>query len=112
MLDVYDLNQKFGVHTIEVTLQHWEYKGLLRVKIGGNCKGFSVINEIVNTIFNAYPDIESNCNFMIIEDSGDAWFEVKLKNKNNEILLVDGDFDSLEELIVKVEIIDFIPENA
>ena len=26
--------------------------------------------------------------------------------------LVDGDFDYLEELIVKVEIIDFIPENA
>lgn len=38
MLKNYDPNFRYGVHTIEVTLQQWDYKGTVRVKIAGQRK--------------------------------------------------------------------------
>ena len=113
MLKNYDPNDRFGEHVIEVTLQEWDYRGNLQVRVSGNCKGLSLISNIVDIILDAYPDhINSDCNFRIVEDGDEEWFEAELKNENGEALDVDGDWYDLEKMIVKVEIVDFIPKIA
>lgn len=109
MLKNYDPNFRYGVHTIEVTLQQWDYKGTVRVKIAGNCKGLSLMGDIDESIFDSFPDIESDCNFEIIADE---WFVAQLKNASGDILEVEDDLDELRKMIVKVEIIEFVPETA
>lgn len=62
-----------------------------------------------DTCFDSFPDIESDCNFEIVDDD---WFVADLKNADGDILEVYGNLDELGEMIVKVEIVNFVPETA
>lgn len=100
MMKNYDPNIMWGTHTIEVTLQQWEYKGKITTEIGGNCRGFSILESAKDEI---NQKSRSNCKFKIIEDS----FCCELKdNKGNE-LEIEDELDNLDNYIVKIEIIDF-----
>ncbi len=100
----YDPNYAYGKHTVEITLQSWQYTGKIKTKISGNCKGFSVLESAKDI----YEDdkYESDCEFKIEDD----WFSCTLKDENGETLDVDDELDSLEDYIVKLEIIDFEEE--
>lgn len=101
----YDPNYAYGKHTVEITLQNWQYTGKIRTKIKGNCKGFNVLESAKDI----YEDdkYESDCEFKIQDD----WFSCVLKDENGNKLDIDDELDNLEDYIVKLEIIDFEEEN-
>ncbi len=109
MLKNYDPNITFGIHKIEITLQQWNYKGVLQIEISGNCKGASLINDsIIDTIFDCYYEDtleDCGCNFSISDD--DEWFNVVLKDEHGEELEIEDKLDEFERIIVGINIIDF-----
>lgn len=44
-LESYDPNIYKAVHVVEMTLQQWEYKGVLRFEVRGNVKGWDVLDS-------------------------------------------------------------------
>jgi hypothetical protein len=114
MINNYDPNYSFGEHTVRVTIQKWQYKGTIKVKVGGDCKGLSILEDIDDFIYDQADTLESDCNFILLEESendNDPWFRAVLKdNEGNEFQLEDY-WNALEKAIVAVEIIDFVPES-
>lgn len=100
MMKNYDPNIKWGIHTVEITLQLWDYKGKITTEIGGNCKGFSILESAKDEI---NENAKSNCKFKIIDD----WFRCELKDDRGDELEVEDELDNLDNHIVKIEIIDF-----
>ena len=98
----YNPNYMWGTHTVKITLQQWNYKGELIVEIGGNCKGFSILESSKDSI-NKEETYNSNCKFQI----EDNWFYCILKAEDGDELDVEDELDNLEDYIVKIEIIDF-----
>lgn len=66
LINNYDPNYSFGEHTVKVTIQQWQYRGNLKVKVGGNCKGVSVMEGIVDTIYDQVETLESDCVFTLV----------------------------------------------
>ena len=103
----YNPNITWGVHTIEVTLQQWEYIGHLIFKNGGNCKGRDILDfDFMD--YEGFP-IESDCDFQYHEE--DDYFSAILKDKDGNTLEVEGETEEFNQMIVKVEIIDYVEEK-
>lgn len=108
MIDNYDPNYCFGEHTVSVTIQQWQYKGTIKVKVHGNCKGMSVMDNISESIYDQANTLESDCEFVVLEEDGEEpWFSAILYDSDGNKLDTTDLFDSLEDLIVAIEIIDF-----
>ena len=98
----YDLNIDWGTHIVEVTIQSWEYIGHLKFKIGGNCKGLSVMKN-ADDLWRNEDVIWNDCAFKIDED--EEWFSCELKDADGNILQCDDNLDNLSDMIVKIEIL-------
>ena len=81
----YDPNIYRGVHTIKITLQIWDYIGHVTQKIRGNCKGRNILSL--------------------------DFFTCVLKNKKGDILEFERDAEEMNNLIVGIEIIDFVEDK-
>lgn len=102
MLKNYDPNPSYGVHTIEITLQSWEYIGHIRQKVNGNCKG----KDMLDFDFDCEDEFpENDCNLKYHEDWG--YFSATLKDSEGNTLEVEGDSRDFNKMIVKMEIVDF-----
>lgn len=112
MIGNYDPNFH-GTHIVRVTLMQWDYVGHIALKIGGNCKGASLL-EADFLDCNTQEDIENyaenDCGFVFDEDVG--IFTAELKNKNGDMLEVEGDSEEIKDMIVSVEISELIPCEA
>lgn len=103
----YDPNITWGVHTVEITLQSWGYIGRLKFKNGGNCKGRDVLD--FDFLDSTGDGIESDCDFQYHEE--DDYFSAILKDENGNTLEVEGEAEEFNQMIVKVEIIDYVEEK-
>lgn len=97
----YDPNIWKGIHTVKITLQRWDYVGHIIQKIGGNCKGRSML----------YFDFECECDFpdndcQLTYHEDDDFFTCILKNEEGT-LECEGDASEMNDMIVSIEIIDF-----
>lgn len=101
----YDPNIIWGTHIIEITLQQWGYVGHLTFEVGGNCKG----RDILDFDFLNEEEAESDCNFQYHEE--DDYFSAILKDENGNTLEVDGEAEEFNQMLVKVEIIDYVEEK-
>lgn len=101
----YDPNIAWGLHTIEVTLQQWGYIGHLKFKRGGNCKGRDVLDFDFEY---CVEQAESDCDFQYHEE--DDYFSAILKDENGSTLEVEGDVEEFNQMIVKIEILDYVEE--
>lgn len=102
----YDPNIRWGTHTIEVTLQQWDYVGTLQYEIGGNTKGESVLESVADTL-SWQEELKDNlCKFRCEND----WFTAELKNPAGEVLEVEEEIEWLGSMIVGVRIISFEEE--
>lgn len=117
MIGDYNPNS-YGTHTVQVTIQKWDYRGHIAVKIGGNCKGLELLRDIDETIWEAALDhsssIISDCGFEVIENGygdEDFWYKAVLKNECGDTLLDEGDQNDFENAIVEVAIIAYEPEK-
>ena len=102
----YDPNIHYGIHTVEITLQQWEYVGHIRQEVSGNCKG----RDIIDFDFECEGDFPNNdCNLKWDEDYD--YFSAILKDPGGNTLEIDGDANDFNKMIVKVEIVDFQPDR-
>lgn len=102
----YDPNIRYGTHTVEITLQQWEYTGHVTQRINGNCKGRTILDFDFEC---EDGNLESDCNLKFHEDSYD-YFTATLKDPEGNTLDVDGYAEDFNNMIVKMEIIDFRKE--
>lgn len=101
----YDPNIHRGIHRIKVTLQQWGYVGHIFQEIRGNCKGKSILDFDFE---NQDAENENDCNLRYEEET--EYFSADLKNESGDTLLVGGDAEEFNQLIVAIEIIDFKEE--
>ncbi|HDT8044986.1 TPA: DUF5406 family protein, partial [Enterococcus faecalis] len=47
----YDPNIRWGLHTIKVSFQRWDYKGYVTFVKGGNCKGLDILELEVDDLY-------------------------------------------------------------
>lgn len=102
----------FGEHTIKITIQRWDFRGHIWVKVGGDCRGISVMSDIADTIWELAlcnpSEIKSDCNFKIDDD---FWYTAVLKNKQGDTLNDCSDQQGFEDAIVGIEIVDYKPKK-
>ncbi len=106
----YNPNTRDGLHSVEVALQSWEYRGSFVIEIGGNCKGAKILEEALNPDYYNYNITKNNCSFVMIDqpdDDNNYWFKCELKAESGNVLLVEDKCDSLSDYIVAVTIIDY-----
>ncbi|ENZ6560595.1 DUF5406 family protein [Enterococcus faecium] len=106
----YDPNIRWGTHTIKVSFQHWDYKGFVTFKRGGNCKGLDVLSLDEDDLYDQTLT-DNPIGFRVI-DEGDEWFKMTLKNDKDDVLEVEDEWSYLASYIVGIEIIDFIEEDS
>ncbi|MDU6989836.1 MAG: DUF5406 family protein [Escherichia coli] len=42
-MENYNPNIRWGIHTIKLSFQQWDYKGFITFEKGGNCKGLDIL---------------------------------------------------------------------
>lgn len=102
----YDPNISWAKHTIKVSFMIWDYKGYVTYKVGGNCKGLSLIAIDSSNLYDSKFK-ENPVNFREIDED---WFAMELTNDKGDTTLVEDEFDRLGDYIVCVEIIAHEPE--
>lgn len=113
MISNYDPNYADGVHTVRVTIQAWDYRGHIEVKIGGNCRGFGVMEDIAEDIWDTALDdpseVTSDCHFEVLDEN---FYRAVLRNERGDILDCEGDQHDFEDMIVGVEIVAFEKKSS
>ncbi|NDO18797.1 hypothetical protein FMM68_03900 [Lachnospiraceae bacterium MD329] len=104
---IYDVNSG-GIHTVRVTLQNEDFIGHFTRKIKGNVHGRDILDFDFES--DDIESVSSDCSIKYDED--DNSFSVILKNNKGVELLLDGmDAEEMNDMIVGLEIIDFVPES-
>lgn len=100
-----------ATHTIRITFQLDDYRGCAYYKIGGNLKGWQVMgtSDLLEELAEA-----ASTNNLILENMRlrivDQYFEIELTNDAGEICRLADQLNSLEELMVAIEIVDYKSE--
>lgn len=111
MIDNYDPNVRFAMHTFRFTLQQWDYVGTLEQSMGGNCRGFDVMRYAIQSLADKlHEERGDNPEIALIRPprDGDA------PNADRELLCSpDGEDteDWLMEMIVGIELIAHVKES-
>lgn len=100
----YNMDSTNGTHTIKVDFQCDEYKGYIIRQIGGNCKGYTVLESATDFYDN---DFIANTVKLRFDDDVE-WFEMELSDEYGNLLVIEGEIDELADYIVGVKIIDFV----
>lgn len=104
----YDPNISFGVHTVRVTLQRWDYVGHIIQRIHGNCQGRSILGfDFECELGSEFPD--SDCN--LTYDKEFDCFSCVLRNDAGDTLSITEDAREMNDMIVCVEILDYQEEE-
>lgn len=107
-MDKYDIEHGFGVHTCRITLMEREFVGHITFKIGGNCRGQSIL-EVALECLEDPSKFESDCQLRYDEETYEYSFVLFDGEKNFEY---EGIYYSdLSDMIVAVEIIDYKDEK-
>lgn len=104
----YDPNIRWGVHTIKVTFQQWEYRGYVTYQLRGNVKGIVAFPTDAEDLYNQ-KFLDNNAR---LEDLGDDWFRMVLTDENGDETEVEDEWRYLNDSIVGVEIIEYVEEVA
>ena len=106
-----------NTHTVQITLNDNGYLGHIRIKIGGNTKGADILSTAIDWFDDCGIDevdaVDNDCNLELDydEDEDVANWSGTLTNANNDKLIFDATDDEIKDMVVSVEIIDYIPED-
>lgn len=104
MINFYDPNF-CGTHIVRVTFMQWNYVGHVAFAVGGNCKGAALLDADFLGNHNQ-DDIarydENDCRISF--DENEEIFTAAFRNKDGDILEVEGDAEEFRDMIVSVEI--------
>ena len=101
MIENYDPNNMFGKTTWKLTFKMWGYELIVVKSIGGNCKGLSTLEYVLESyVEDLFTDVDEDC------------VEIEFVNPDSETLIVDLDEDGdpeekLKNMLVKAELISF-----
>ena len=98
----YDPNIRRGVHTVQITLQQWRYIGNITIEVEGSCRGRSILDFDFEC---EDGECKSDCNLRYHEEG--EYFTATLKDNEGNTLGVSGDSEEFNDMIVKIEILDF-----
>ena len=101
----YDPNIYRGIHTVQITIQQWDYVGHIIRKVYGNCHGMDVL--FFDFECDA-EDVENDCLLGYNEEDGS--FSATLKNESGDTLEIREQAEDLNKMIVKMEILDYVEE--
>ena len=60
-LQTYDPNITWARHTVELTFMQWDYSLTVEVEVGGNCRGYDLLEGAINVAFGElYDDDEDD----------------------------------------------------
>lgn len=105
--DVLDM----GTHKVRITLQYEDFIGHIITEIGGNCHGRDIIGSFDFECEEEFDnDFTSNDCSLQYNDDLDVFSAVLRNSTGTELILEDKDAEEMNNLIVGIEIIDFIPE--
>lgn len=103
MIEEYSPNICWGKQTVEITLKQWRYAATFKVEIGGNCRGFEVLETAIGTLFEGLYDPSNPTDVA----------RVVLKDSNGDTLLCSDDEDEgeawLKPMVVSVAIVGWTP---
>ncbi|HAP3771978.1 TPA: DUF5406 domain-containing protein [Enterococcus faecalis] len=103
----YDPNIRWGLHTIKVSFQRWDYKGYVTFVKGGNCKGLDILELEVDDLYDKkFKENPINFRLLGAGDDGEEWFAMTLKNNEDE-LFIEDEWKCLKDYLLGIEIIDF-----
>jgi hypothetical protein len=108
-MENYDINIDWGKAIVEVTIQCWNYKGHYRIQVEGNIKGTSILEDAFETSWLENKDVIWNdCKLNILENfDGDMIYSAELKDKDENILVIDETIEDLQKNIVGVQIVEY-----
>lgn len=93
-------------HIVEVTFQTGRFKGTIQMTIYGYKQGLNVIDEAVDAIRGIRIDgSKNNIGLAYVMDGMEEHFECTLTDQSGNELVIKGDYENIERLIVKTEII-------
>ena len=105
-MKIYDPNIHNGIHTIQITIQQWDYVGHIIQKISGNCRG----KDVLDFDFECEDaDCENDCQLKYDEDYD--YFSAVLKNEKGDTLEIEESASDFNKMIVKIEILDYVKES-
>ncbi len=96
-------NNEWGKSVIEITLKQWAYSADFTVHVGGNCRGYSVFDAAIYTLFEE-----------LLEAAGDGTVPAKvtLTNPAGDTLICEDeeghDEDWLKDMIVAIRLVDYL----
>ncbi len=102
----YNIDIDRGIHRIKVTIQQWDYVGHIFQGTIGTCKGKSILDFDFES---EDGENENDCNLRYEEETG--WFFAELKNESGNTLFVEGDAEDFNQMIVAMEIMDFVEKK-
>lgn len=109
----YDPNIRWGIHTVKVSFQQWDYKGYLTFIKSGNCKGLDILDIDADDLYDIkFKENPVNFRLLGTDDDGEEWFAMTLKNDKDDELLVEDQWECSKDYIVGIEIVDFVGEEA
>lgn len=101
----------YNTHTVRITLQCEEYVGHIAYRLGGNCRGFDVIEDPFET--HTQEDIvrypENDCKLRYREE--DSSYIAILQNPAGDTLVIEGNEREMREYIVAMEIVSCEPDT-
>lgn len=111
MLKYPALDHTCGIHILEYTLQYEEWTGHILRKVRGNVRGagrFICLADLIDTrVFSKNKDIE----IIPVTDKDVFFFDVTFLNDGKGMLNIQLEYEELNQLITKIEIVDFVEEE-
>ncbi|MBB6578980.1 hypothetical protein HNP33_003085 [Comamonas odontotermitis] len=105
MIENYDPNIRWGRHTYRVTLQKWNYVGAIDCEMGGNMRGFKVIEAAVSSLADDLHEARGeNPTVTLVDPTGEEKLHCQPDGENIE--------DWLYAMVVGVELIKHEAEDA
>lgn len=109
----YNVNGYRGIHTIRVTFMCEDYVGHIAYKVGGNCKGATLLNTDFlenDTQEDIERYVENDCCFEYNEDCD--CFSYVLRNSDGDTWeFGDESPNDVANIVVSIEIIDYKEEE-
>lgn len=108
----YDIESSMGIHEVKITFQYQSYKGHIVEQIGGNCKGFLVMDcDFCCWCSEEIEKLKENtCKLKFNEGLDYDYFTLELTSENGDTCEFEVEYQELQEMIVAVEILSFKPE--
>ena len=118
MIESYEPQDR-NYHYIKVTFAHANYFGHIVIKVGGNCKGASILSEGLDFWENCDTEdignlVHNDCQLSIYDDGcGDYEFKITLSKPSTDdtVCFEELDYQELTDMIIAVEFIKVEPQE-